>query len=85
MISVCLLKLVKANEDLDRENKCLKESTKSQSNDIDCASLVDEIRHLQAQNTVLQNSLFGRNFLKYLYCFNQCGFSLQTRFFLLTY
>lgn len=67
-ISVLLLKLVKANEDLDRENKFLKESAKGQSDNIDCTALVDEIRHLHAQNTVLQNSLLGINFPKYLYC-----------------
>ena len=63
------MKLVAANESLEKENNLLKNSDTAKKND-DVAShaLQDEIRRLQAQNAALQNTLTSMFFI-YLFIY----------------
>ena len=56
-----LLQLVTTNEDLEQENKSLKDGTAASGHDQQQASQAqDEMRHLQAQNAALQKNLAGQ-------------------------
>jgi len=56
------------NENLEKENSSLKDggSAPSKKTDSQASELQDEIRRLQAQNSVLQKNISGKNNISFI-------------------